>query len=66
MKEYENSRAVNLQQDIFIKARRQKVLKALYWLKRYHVGYSDVDIVEENLSWMGVSNESNLDSNLMT
>ena len=65
IKEYENSRTGNLQQDIF-KVRRQKVLKALYWLKRYHVGYSDVDIVEENLSWMGGSNESNLDSNLMT
>ena len=34
------------------KIRRTKVLKALRWLKKYHIGYRDIIIVEDNLSWM--------------
>ena len=40
------------------KIRRTKVLKALRWLKKYHIGYRDIIIVEDNLSWMKGQEES--------
>jgi hypothetical protein len=31
---------------------KEKVLKALYWLKRHHRGYNDITITESNLDWI--------------
>jgi hypothetical protein len=40
--------------------RRDKVLKALYWLKKHSIAFEDVEIVIENLSWMSNNNEKTL------
>ena len=42
------------------KIRRQKVVAALVWLKKYHIGYKDITIEESNLDWMGTSAEEEL------
>lgn len=42
------------------KIRRSKVMKALYWLKKFNKLYHDVEIVEENLSWMENNEEAEL------
>jgi hypothetical protein len=39
---------------------REKVLKALQWLKKYINLYKDIEIVESNLDWISGSNESEL------
>ena len=40
--------------------RRAKVLRALYWLKEYNVQYQDIEIDEQNLAWMGDSDEKEM------
>ena len=40
--------------------RREKVLRALYWLKKYNVQYEDINIVEENLDWIENQEEQQL------
>ena len=45
--------------------RRTKVMKALYWLKRYHIDYRDDDdlvINEQNLNWMNGKKEAEITS----
>jgi hypothetical protein len=42
------------------KVRRYSVLRSLHWLKRHHKFYCDVEIDEENLSWMDGAEESYL------
>jgi hypothetical protein len=42
------------------KVRRYSVLRSLHWLKRHHKCYCDVEIDEENLSWMDGAEESYL------
>lgn len=39
-------------QKISFKIRKEKVLAALCWLKKYNIEYKDIEIVEENLGWM--------------
>ena len=39
------------------KVRRDKVLKALIWLKHHHSGYKDIIIDEDNLAWMSGKDE---------
>jgi hypothetical protein len=41
--------------------RKVRVLAALRWLKKYNKVYKDIEIREENLSWMGEKNEMDLD-----
>jgi len=45
------------------KIRRQKVINALKWLKKYHVGYKDVTIKESNLDWVGETGVGHLNRN---
>jgi len=56
VKTYKNMDSVGIQDfDVFV-IRRDVVLKALRWLKRFHKWYrDDPDLViqEENLDWMG-------------
>jgi hypothetical protein len=40
--------------------RRYKVMAALYWLKIYNKQYSDIEICEENLSWISNGEEQEL------
>jgi hypothetical protein len=40
--------------------RRQKVLDALRWLKKYSNSYKDIEIDESNLDWMGDNHEAEL------
>ena len=42
------------------KVRRDKVLKALLWLKFHHSGYTDIIINEDNLDWMCGKDEDTL------
>ena len=37
--------------------RREKVLNALRWLKKFNSEYKDINISEENLDWMGDNEE---------
>ena len=39
------------------KIRRSKVLQALRWLQKYHAGYKNIVINEENLSWLNGEEE---------
>ena len=41
--------------------RKDKVLSALRWLKKYNKEYADITISEENLAWMGDENEKEID-----
>ena len=43
------------------KIRREKVINALKWLKKHHVGYKDVTIKESNLDWVGETGVGHLD-----
>ena len=40
--------------------RKQKVLDALYFLKKYHIDYKDVEIDPQRLKWMGDEEEKEL------
>ena len=40
--------------------RKAVVLNALRWLKRYHIGYKDIEIDCSNLDWMGDKEEAEL------
>ncbi len=42
------------------KVRKQKVLTALHWLKKYHKGYSDIEICDTNMDWMQNNSEAQL------
>ena len=39
-------------QKISFQVRKQRVISALKWLKKYNCEYRSIEIVEENLSWM--------------
>ena len=41
--------------------RKDKVLQALRWLKKYNKVYKDIEIQETNLGWMGDKDEMDLD-----
>ena len=41
----------------FIVIRRQKVLNALKWLKKFNTEYKDINISEEDLDWMGETDD---------
>jgi len=41
-----------IQKSKHYKVNKEKVLKALYWLKRHHRGYHDITISESNLDWI--------------
>ena len=45
--------------------RRDVVLKALRWLKKYNRHYHDIVIKEDNLDWMEGDNECDLDINIV-
>lgn len=45
----------------YLKVNRKKVLEALRWLQKYHVGYHDVEIVEDHLSWMNGEEEREIE-----
>ena len=45
-------------QKISFKIRRQKVINALRWLKKYNTEYKSIEICEENLNWMSTDTES--------
>ena len=50
--------------EISFVVRRDKVMRALIWLKKYHKWYKDdkdLIICEENLNWMNGKNECELD-----
>ena len=47
----------NEPQKLSFRIRREKILSALRWLKRYNVEYKNIDIVEDNLNWMTESAE---------
>lgn len=65
VKEYTSSTSKEVCQANF-HVRRDKVLKALVWLKKHHVGYSDISIDENNLSWMNDTKEMELSSSVIT
>lgn len=41
--------------------RKDRVLEALYWLKRYNSVYQDIQIDESRLDWIGDDNKGHLD-----
>jgi hypothetical protein len=45
--------------------RRQKVLRALSWLKLHNPLYADIIIEPQNLAWMGSNDEQDL-TNVVT
>ena len=47
----------NEPQKLSFRIRREKILSALRWLKRFNVEYKNIDIVEDNLNWMTESAE---------
>ena len=52
-------------QEMTFMIRRNKVLKALYWLKKYNFIYREyVTIDESNLDWMENDNKQELDVSL--
>ena len=65
VKEYTTSTSNEICQVNF-HVRRDKVLKALVWLKKHHIGYRDISIEESNLSWMDNSNELELPDSVIT
>ena len=48
------------------KVRRNKVLDALCWLKKYHVGYKDITINESNMDWMQDKEEADIPATVNT
>ena len=46
---------------LVFRIRKNKVLEALHWLKRYNKVYRDIEIHEGNLGWMGDKEEMDLD-----
>ena len=42
----------------YVKVNRKRVLTALRWLKQHHSDYADIEIKEDNLSWMEGEEES--------
>ena len=40
--------------------RKANIIAALQWLKKYHIGYRDIIILETNLNWMGDKTEMTL------
>ncbi len=46
---------------LVFRIRKDKVLEALRWLKRYNKVYRDIEIQEANLGWMGDKEEMDLD-----
>ena len=61
VKEYTTTKTSEVKHQKFL-IRRNKVLKALHWLKQHHPGYKNVTIVESNLDWMKGSSEMHLNS----
>ena len=54
------SRVVGETSHKIFKIRKQKVVNALTFLKKYHIGYKDIMIRESNLDWMGTRDEEEL------
>ena len=46
---------------LVFRIRKDKVLQALRWLKRYNKVYKDIKIQESNMGWMGDKEEMDLD-----
>ena len=42
------------------KIRKKKILDALHWLRKHSNVYKDIEILEENLDWMGDAPEANI------
>ena len=61
VKEYTTTKTSEVKHQKFL-IRRNKVLKALHWLKQHHPGYKNVTIVESNLDWMKGSSEMHLNA----
>ena len=59
LKEYENVTTGQIQCDYF-KVRKKKVLEALIWLKKHHIGYQNIQIEPANLEWMDNKTEADL------
>ena len=55
-----NSRVVGGTSTKLFRVRRFHVLNALYWLKKYHIGYNDIVIEKNNLAWMGEEGEKEI------
>ena len=45
--------------------RREKVMNALRWLKKYNRHYDDIIIAEENMNWMNGNDEAEIPSDSM-
>ena len=57
---YQNGKNVSdYERQIFL-IRKTKVITGLRWMKENHTCYKDINIVEENLAWMGDQEEANL------
>lgn len=65
VREYTKSTSSQVTQANF-NVRRSKVLGALYWLKRFHIGYKDINIDASNLDWMGENDECEISSDIVT
>lgn len=65
VRQYTNSTSNEVCQGNF-KVQRDKVLRALVWLKKHHIGYRDILIDENNLSWMNNENEMELSESVIS